>query len=73
MLRACCFSFWFSSRTLWVLEGSCPKGRDVSSLAKPAQVVTRGTTRSKRINRGCCHFWEAGPQLGLLVEKKGLL
>ena len=50
VLRACCFSFWFSPRTLWVLEGSCLKGRDVSSLAKPTQVVTRGPTRSKRMN-----------------------
>ena len=31
LLRACCFGFWFDPRTLWVLEGSCLKGRDVSS------------------------------------------
>lgn len=50
VLRACCFGLWFSPRTLWVLEGSCLKGRGVSSLAKTAQVVTRDATRSERMN-----------------------
>ena len=50
LLRACCFGFWFDPRTLWVLEGSCLKGRDVSSLAKTALVVTRDATRSERMN-----------------------
>lgn len=50
MQTACCFGFWFDPRTLWVLEGSCLKGRDVSSLAKTALVVTRDATRSERMN-----------------------
>lgn len=50
LLRACCFGFWFDPRTLWVLEGSCLKGREVSSLAKTALVVTRDATRSERMN-----------------------